>query len=487
MSRRAAVASVSDRAAEAGVRMAAEGGNAVDAAVAASIVAVVTHPGMCSLGGGGFLVVWHGSGRPVAVDGGFEMPGRSLPPGARAGRGLREVHLDYAGGVDTAVGPGSVATPGLVAACGLAAERWGRMPWRELLAPAVEATERGFPMADSPYHYLERAAEIYGADPRSRAALFDEDGAVVGPGGTIRVEALADTLDALAHEGPELFYRGELGACIADHVRASGGLLGREDLESYEARLHEPLIRSLDGWTVATNPPPAVGGRLLAAMLEGMGDEPRDGWSAAGVARLADAQRRAFGTVALRDSPATLHTSAVDEEGNACSATFSDGYGSGVMPPGTGLWLNNCLGEGELNPRGIHAWEPGDRLPSNMAPTVARRAADGAALAVGSPGSDRIPGAVLQALLNRVRIGMTPDEAVNHPRLHVVAEEGGGEGTRAVVEPGLPTGAVPFRVDRIGERAMYMGAVELAEWTPGSGLAAAADRRRVAGTAVGPC
>lgn len=484
MSRRAAVASVSDRAAEAGVRMAAEGGNAVDAAIAASIVAVVTHPGMCSLGGGGFLVVWPGSEPPVAVDGGFEMPGRGLAPGERRGRGLREVHLNYAGGVDTAVGPGSIATPGLVAACALAARRWGRVPWRELLGPAVEVTSRGFPMTDSPHHYLERASEIYGADPRSRAALFDEDGDVVGPGDTIRVEALADTLDALAREGPELFYRGELGARIAAHVRGSGGLLGREDLESYEARLHEPLTSVFDDWTVATNPPPAVGGRLLLAMLAGMGDEPRDGWSAAAVGRLARAQREAFAAVSFSDAPSTLHTSAVDEEGNACSATFSDGYGSGVMPPGTGLWLNNCLGEGELNPRGVHAWEPGDRLPSNMAPTVARRAADGAVTAVGSPGSSRIPGAVLQALLNRVRLGMAPDAAVNHPRLHVVMEE--GKRARAVVEPGLPTGAVPFRVDRIEERAMYMGAVELAEWAPASGLAAAADRRRVAATAVGP-
>lgn len=481
MSPRVAVAAVSDYSAAAGARVAEEGGNAVDVAVAASIVAVVTHPGMCSLGGGGFLLVWPEHGGAVAVDGGFEMPGRGLGEDRRGG-GLREVHLTYAGGVETAVGPGSVATPGLVAACALASERWGRVPWRELLRPAVEAAREGFPMADSPYRYLERAAAIYGADPRSRAALFDEDGDVIDPGGTIRVEGLEDTLDALAREGPELFYRGEIGARIAERVRGEGGLLGREDLASYEARLHEPLAAPLDDWRVATNPPPAVGGRLLLSMLEEVGEEPEDSWTSAAVARLARAQQTAFRGSSVAGPGSTLHTSVVDDDGTACSATFSDGYGSGLMPPGTGFWLNNCLGERELNPRGIHAWAPGDRLPSNMTPTVARRQEDAAVLAVGSPGSDRIPGAVLQVLLNRARLRMDPDEAVNHPRLHVVTDE---EGSRAVVEPGLPTDRIPFPVQLLDEREMYMGAVELAEWDPMSGLAAAADRRRVGGTAVG--
>lgn len=190
------------------------------------------------------------------------------------------------------------------------------------------------------------------------------------------------------------------------------------------------------------------------------------------------AGRRAGGS-----SGDTLHTSAVDDAGAACAATFSDGYGSGVMPPGTGTWLNNCLGEEELNPHGLHGWEPGARLPSNMTPTVARRREDGAVLALGSPGSERIPGAVLQGLLNRVRLGLGPREAVDHPRLHVAVEADGG--ARAVVEPGLAVGEIELPVEVLPGKLMYMGALELAEWTPRDGLAAAADARRGGGTAVG--
>ena len=486
MSRRVAVAAVSAPAAEAGARMAAEGGNAVDAALACSLVAVVTHPGMCSLGGGGFLVVWPAGEDPVAVDGALAMPGRGVAREAFGG-GVREARLDYAGGVTTLVGPGSVAVPGLLAACAAAARRWGRVPWRVLLEPAIEAVREGFPMPESSHRYLSAAGEIYAADPRSRRALYDGEGAVLAPGTPVRVEDLADTLEALAHEGPELLYRGELGAAIAEHVREGGGLLTRADLEAYEARPRRPLETELDGWRLASPPEPARGGRRLARMLELLGDAPSGTWSAAHVGRLARAQRRAAEGAALAGGAGpgeTLHTSVVDDAGTACAATFSDGYGSGVVPPGTGVWLNNCLGEEELNPHGFHGWAPGDRLPSNMTPVVARRRDDGAALAIGSPGSERIPGAVLQGLLNRIRLGMTPRDAVEHPRLHV--DPGGPDrGARALVEPGLPADELELPVEVLPGRLMYMGALELAEWSPRDGLAAAADSRRGGGTAVG--
>ena len=488
MSRRVAVAAVSAPAAEAGVRMAAEGGNAVDATLACSLVAIVTHPGMCSLGGGGFLVVWPAGEDPVAVDGALAMPGRGLEREAFGG-GAREARLEYAGGVTTLVGPGSVAVPGLLAACAVASRRWGRVPWRVLLEPAVEAAREGFPMPETSHRYLGAAGEIYGTDPRSRRALYDADGAVLAPGAPVRVEGLANTLDALAHEGPELLYRGELGAAIAGHVREGGGLLTRADLEAYEARMHPPLEAEMDGWRLAVHPEPARGGRRLIRMLELLGEVPAGTtWTAADVARLARAQLQAAAeeplAAARSASGDTLHTSAVDDTGTACAATFSDGYGSGVVPPGTGMWLNNCLGEEELNPHGFHGWDPGDRLPSNMTPLAARRRADGAVLALGSPGSERIPGAVFQGLLHRIRLGLAPEATVEHPRLHVDPGGPGGE-PRALVEPGLPADEIDLPVQVLPERLMDMGALERAEWSPRDGLAAAADGRRGGGTAVG--
>lgn len=508
---RVAIATVSQEAAEAGARIAREGGNAVDAAVAAGLLSTVTHPGMCSLGGGGYALIWPASGAPVAVDGGHEMPGRGLPR-ERFGDGGIEVHLEYGGGVDTIVGPGSVATPGLLAGLALAAERHGRLPWRLLVEPAWETAREGFPMPASCHAFLVHAHDsIYGHDPRSRAALHGDGGRLLEPGETIRVDGLAETLRTIADEGVELFYDGELGRRIADHVRENGGILTHEDLRSYRAVLREPLAVPLDGWRAATNPPPALGGAVLTAMLRLMDHRPRDGWSDGDLRHLVRVQEAVLGYrrrrldasediaadatrlleeagrgdfARLRNASSTLHTSAVDSEGTACAITLSDGYGSGVVPPGTGIWLNNCLGERELNRGGYHVREPGTRLPSNMAPTVARRP-DGALLAIGSPGADRITTAILQVLLDVVRLGTPPEAAVERPRLHV---EEGPEGPRIACEPGLPSEALEglgLPVRAFEGPSMFFGGVELALRSPAGEFETAADPRRIGGTAVG--
>lgn len=509
---RVAVATVSEEAARAGARIAEEGGNAVDAAVAAGLLSVVTHPGMCSIGGGGYAAIWPATGPPEVVDGGHEMPGRGLPR-ERFGDGLVEVRLEYGGGVETVVGPGSVATPGLLAGLDLAASRHGRLPWRVLLEPARERAREGFPMPASSHGFLRHAHEaIYGRDPRSRAALHDGDGGLLEPGETIRVEGLAETLGAIAEEGAEVFYRGELGRKVADHVRERGGLLTRADLGSYRAVVREPTAVALDGWRAATNPPPALGGAVLAAMLRLMGERPgREGWSdedlrhfvrvqravleyrhahldtsvdvAGDAARLLEEAARGD-PARLGGSASTLHTSAVDSEGTACAITLSDGYGSGIVPPGTGIWLNNCLGERELNRGGYHVREPGTRLPSNMAPTVARRP-DGALLAIGSPGADRITTAILQVLLDVVRVGTAPERAVERPRLHV---EAGPEGPRIACEPGVPLGVLEelgLPVREFEGPSMYFGGVELVLRGGDGAFETAADPRRTGGTAVG--
>ncbi len=498
-----AVAAVSRDAARAGADVAARGGNAVDAALAAGLVAAITHPGMCSLGGAAFVVVWPAGDDPAVVDGAIEVPGRGLSPGERGG-GTVEARFSYGGGTETLAGPGSVGTPGLPAACAAASRRFGRRPWRALVEPAVERARDGFPLPPACHAFLEHAyGPIYRRDERGRAALGDEDGELVGPGETVRPEGLAESLALLAREGPEAFYRGPLARRIADHVRRGGGSLTRRDLEAYRARVRRPLEAGLDGWRVATNPRPAVGGRVLAALLALSGDRPREGWSAADVAWLVRAQRAVLaaardgdpeglpraaraaleaGGDAAAGSPATLHTSAVDADGTLCSVTMSDGYGSGVMPPGTGIWLNNCLGERELNPGGPGEGPPGRRLPSNMAPTAAR-GPDGGALALGSPGSGRIPTTIHQVLLARVRLGMTLEEAVRHPRLHV---EVGGEETRVACEPGLPTDELEMPVRRYGDLDMFFGGVAAAARDPDGGFVLAADPRRGGGTARAP-
>ena len=178
-------------------------------------------------------------------------------------------------------------------------------------------------------------------------------------------------------------------------------------------------------------------------------------------------------------SASTVHTSVVDDAGNGCAVTASSGYGSGEMPDGTGLWLNNCLGEIELNRRGLDAGPPGARLPSNMAPSVARR--DGAVLAVGSPGADRITTAMQQFLINYLKLEMPLRQAIAHPRVHV---DTSGSDVKLMAEPGLDLPGTDLPVTVFPELVMYFGGVGAAVFDEAAGLDAAADPRREGGVFV---
>jgi gamma-glutamyltranspeptidase/glutathione hydrolase len=503
---RVAIASVSQLAADAGARAALEGGNAVDAAVATTLVAAVTSPGMTSLGGGGYATVWPAGGDPETIDGGFEMPGRGLDE-SRFGGGRIDVHLGYAGGTDTTVGPGSVATPGVLALCAHASERYGRLPWGALVQPSYEHARDGFPLPKPCHDYLLYAHEsIFGWNRDSFAALHDAEGGLLEPGTTVRVPDLAESLRMIADEGVDAFYRGRLARRLVEYMEREDGILTASDLEAYRAVVRPSVEVSHSGWRVATNPPPAVGGVVLAAMLSLMDGRPALEWNAEEVRwlirvqesilyhrhrtlirseHLSDEASRLLEDAAARRLPtstsaSTVHTSAVDSDGLACSITISEGYGSGAIAPGTGIWLNNSLGENELNPAGYHRSPTGHRLPSNMAPTAAR-STEGAILAIGSPGADRITTAILQGVLNIIDLGMSLQAAVDHPRLHVKLVD-----ERSIVrfEEGLPVESLDVDSHCVGKRVMYFGAVEAALRDPESGLEVAADSRRAGGTAI---
>jgi gamma-glutamyltranspeptidase/glutathione hydrolase len=178
-------------------------------------------------------------------------------------------------------------------------------------------------------------------------------------------------------------------------------------------------------------------------------------------------------------SASTVHTSVVDDAGLACAITASSGYGSGEMPQGTGLWLNNCLGELELNRKGLDAGPPGIRLPSNMAPGVARSSAQ--VLAFGTPGADRITTALHQFLINFIQIGLPLGDAVAHPRAHLEISD---KGLNLAVEPGLALPDLDIPVTTYPAIGMYFGGVGAALFDRRSGFEVAADPRREGGTFV---
>ena len=509
---RVAVAAPNRHAAEAGAQAVEAGGNAVDAALAAILVALVSEPGTASLGGGAFVTVAP-AGRPaVTVDGTVSMPGRGLPRAA-FGRGLHRIEMPYGGGTVTEVGHGSVATPGALAAFELAHREHARLPWREVVAPAAHRSHAGFPLSASAARYLGFAREaIFDRDPGIRAALRGPDGSPLRPGDTVHLPDLGDFLDLVAAEGAAALSAGDVAAAIAADMAANGGLVTAEDLAAYRPIVRPALTLRLSDWELATNPPPAVGGPVLAAMLLLLEEGLRAGEvdPAQRVAELVAVQRAVLShrvrdletapdleaaVTAMLDSitgagpawnrsPSTVHVSAVDSAGTACAATSSSGYGSGVVAPGTGVWLNNSLGERELNRRGLHVLPPGERLVSNMSPTVGRRA-DGAVLAVGSPGGDRIATAVLQTLLPLMGGEVSLQTAVDAPRLHVACDDS-GQPVRVEYEADLrrPAGVasdLPWREHPA--RSMFFGGVGAA-MLDGERLLAAADPRREGAVAV---
>ena len=479
-----------------------QGGNAVDVAIASVLVSMSTEPGVSALTSGGYLTIWPPGATPVTIDGNVLMPGHG-GDGRDPANACRRVVLEYGGGVETLIGAGSVATPTGIAALAEASEEFGRLSWPALVQPAIAAVRDGFPLSPASYGYLKYSGEsIFGIDPDSRRALFHDDGRLREPGEIVTVPHLAESLRILANEGPGAFYAGPLGEAIADFVNAEGGLLGRADMAQCRPVRREALIVDLDDWEIALNPPPAIGGASLAAMLMELRRAGISRWGANEVRTLAAIQTAVLGyrrerldwSTSLeadvdrmlekcvrgeflegwRNSSSTVHTSAVDDTGLACAITMSSGYGAGIMPPGTGLWLNNSLGELELNRRGFEVGPPGTILPSNMAPTVARRG-DGTTMAVGSPGADRITTALAQFLFNHLHLDMGLQQAADHPRVHAEFVDGR---FRLACEPGIPTERVELPVRDFDELSMFFGGVAAACWSPLDGFTTGADQRR---------
>ncbi|NGX15744.1 gamma-glutamyltransferase [Wenzhouxiangella sp. XN24] len=500
------IAGPSDIAVRAGTAVAGTGGNAVDAAVAAALAALCTEVGIVGLDAAAYITLRRAGEPPVVIDGGIAMPGLDRPP-ARFGAAGVPVTLDYGGGMHTLVGHGTVGVGGAVAALGRASAGWGRLEWAQLIEPAARSVAEGFPLSRASRTWLEYSHEaIFGRQAESAAVIHDARGELLPAGATIRVPGLADTLESLALEGPEVFYSGRIGAAIAAFIDAGGGLMGHADRCAYRAVECAPISCDVDDWSIAVPPPPAIGGAALAAMLARMAGLPERNWTPAAVAALAAAQRDVFerlrdfapaagddrymeellawassgGMPGARRSSSTVHVSTLDDSGLACAVTASSGYGCGLLVPGTGIWLNNCLGEMELNPQGFHALPPGRRMASNMSPCVAR-GPGGAMLSLGSPGAERITTALLQVILNFMRLGVSLEDALAAPRLHVERVD---ETWQAAVEPGLPLDEVAMPCRRFDELSMFFGGAGAVLLDADGSLVAAADPRRQGGAVV---
>jgi gamma-glutamyltranspeptidase/glutathione hydrolase len=452
-----------------GVEILRRGGNAIDAAVAVGFALAVTHPQAGNIGGGGFMLIRLPSGKASFID--F----RETAPGAAS----RDMYLDSLGtvieGLST-LGALAAGVPGTVAGLHRAHTLHGSLPWRALIEPAISLARGGFPVSDRLASSLRELQNYKDRFP-GLLQFMRHDGSPLAPGDTLRQEALAGTLERIAGEGPDAFYRGAIAESIVEEMRATGGIISMSDLAGYEPVLREPLRGSYRGFEIISAPPPSSGGTVLVEILNIL-----EGYDLAGKGFMSDqmihymveAERRAYadrarylgdpdysdtrasfliskqyasdlreaitpratpsaeiggGSDEDREKGETTHYSIVDGDGRAVSVTYTlnDSYGAKLVVRGAGFLLNNEMDDFSIKPGhpnlyGLvggeaNAIAPRKRMLSSMTPTIVLR--DGKTyLVLGTPGGATIITTIAQIIVDMLDFGMSLEEAVSTPRFH---------------------------------------------------------------------
>jgi gamma-glutamyltranspeptidase/glutathione hydrolase len=448
------------------------GGNAFDGVVAAGFAAAVAEPLLTGLGGGGFMLAREADGTTQVDDFFVDTPGRGL--GATPEPHFVPVTIQFPGSTqEFNVGRGSAAVPGALAGYLQIHERMGRLPLGDVVAPAVRLAREGLVLDRFQASVIELLWPIL--------ALSEEGSRWYGTEGRPRVVGdrisnpdLGEFMEAVASHTSAGFYSGPLADRVAADMAAGDGLITAADLDAYEVIARPPLAIEYRDRTVLTNPTPAFGGALVALGLQLMGELPSDASIAERARQLVRLEEiRDAGQVLdrLRSSGGTTHVSVADVDGNVAATTTSNGENSGYVVPGTGVMLNNMLGEDDLHPNGFHASPPGERVSSMMSPTLVLRD-DRVEAVLGSGGSKRIRSALIQSIVALVDDGAAVDEAIERPRLH-------WDGEVVQIEPGFDPEALialaeEWTVNEWSEKNMYFGGPHVVR----PGIDAAGDSRR---------
>ncbi len=458
------VAAGHERSAHAGARVLRDGGTAVDAAVAAMLTSFVAEPMLTGLGAGGYMLTAGFDAEPVLLDFFVAAPGQGAPSGATPR--LQPITVDFGDATQVFhVGPAAVGAWGMPAGIAEAMRRWGTVPLADLASPAAALARDGV-IVNHAQGYVSTILEAILASTPECKDVFAPGGRALREGDTMRWPDLADALELFGAEGAAPFYTGAPAQAAVAWLADRGGVLTAGDLAAYSALARDPVRAEYRGHTVLTNPPPNAGGPLLAAALldldRGSVDAARlvDVMEAAQTARTAEfvaglAEDGFAERFLARHMGNTTHVSVMDAEGRACAVTVTNGEGSGIVVPGTGLHPNNIMGEEDLNPLGFHAFPPGRRMPSMMAPTVVM-GADGVKLVLGSAGSNRIRSAILQTIVGVIDHDMDIAAAVAAPRVHF-------EDDIVFAEPGAPIEALREagrQVVAFRERNLFFGGVQ---------------------------
>lgn len=464
------VVTAQHHATDVGVQVLEEGGNAIDAAVAVGYALAVVYPAAGNLGGGGFMTIQLADGSRHFLD--F----RETAPAAATATMYQDAEGRVIPGLST-LGHKAVAVPGTVAGLELARARFGTKPRRDLVAPAIRLARRGFVLEQGDVAMIAEVAADLAKDPASRVIFLKPDGSVPRAGDRLVQKDLAASLQRIARDGNDGFYRGPTARALAAASKAGGGLITEADLAAYKAVARAPLECDYRGYRIISAPPPSSGGVVICQILQVLEGYPlaEAGWGSAQgshwmieamrhayvdrnhylgdpdfvdnpIARLLEPAHAARIRAAIHDRRAgdsdalapgkaphegsnTTHYSIADAAGNVVAVTYTlnDWFGAKVTAEGTGILLNNEMDDftsaiGTPNLYGLvqgeaNAIAPGKRPLSSMSPTIVSK--DGApVMVVGTPGGSRIITAVLHAIVNVIDFRMDIQEAVDAPRFH---------------------------------------------------------------------
>lgn len=465
------VVSTHPAASEIGLAILKKGGNAIDAAVAVNFALAVAHPSAGNIGGGGFLVYRDKSGNVKALD------YREKAPSAAS----RDMYLDAEGKIipgKSMTGIFSVGVPGTVAGMQEMHDKLGKLPWVDLLQPAVDLARKGLILTEKEARGLNRQRSEFLKENPGKNYLLSAEGKEWKAGDLLVQEDLANTLELILKKKAKGFYRGQTARNIVNEMKAQNGIISKKDLQNYQAVWRTPIKSTYKNYQIIGMPPPSSGGVALAQLLQMVAPYSLHKWgptSDSTIQVMVEAERRVYadrakwlgdpdfvkvpvtelidpayaksrmssmnfsqatksadiqaGVFPGYESPETTHYSIVDNEGNAVSitTTLNNSYGSKVFVGGSGFLLNDEMDDfsakaGAPNLYGLigskaNEIQPNKRMLSSMTPTIVEQ--DGQLkMVVGTPGGSTIITSVFQVVLNTLEMGMNMQQAVEYPRFH---------------------------------------------------------------------
>ena len=469
---------------DAGAYILKNGGNAFDAVCAAMMTAPLSEPMLTSLGGGGFLISHENGKEPELHD--FFV---DVPPSRVEDKNFFPIDVDFGTTVqEFHIGAASIAIPGVLKGIYEIHKEKGKLPFEDVARPAIKAAKGGIYLSNMQAGFVKLLEPILTSTKHSKE-IFMKNGKLIDHTHLYRNIEYGEFLKEFVKYGDNIFYGGSIAKDIEDMCRDMGGDLRREDLENYKVIKRKPIDFKFRDFEIVTNTTPSAGGILIAfalkilekqdlgkfgsdkhisALIESMvtssdfrHKEVNEFLHKEGLADilkdqpLMDSYLKAFKN-RINQWGNTTHISVLDSDGNAATVTTTNGEGSGIIAPGTGIMLNNMLGEEDLNPHGFFSWPSGVRLPSMMAPTLVLKN-NTPLMVLGSAGSNRIRSAITQSILNYTVFGHDIEEVCSEKRVHF--EKG-----HLFFEPGFDKGVIEKAKEHYGvtvfdEKSVFFGGV----------------------------